>query len=480
MFATITQSEFTTRDALGTPEKNVRQTVTIPFDGDTLVYTRTLGDNTKMRGVAGAWKRITDLDTFVDGLRDDIATHMPFSKGITSSDIRDLTEVVTDPTGETKPSVLLQKLQRDADKGAPNTDGHMLVTDLMDVWDFAKNDPMSLSVYSKGGAIEIERVPSYTERVIDSAVEVEVLDRAVEQVASVPTQTSVVTEQDGDFTVSRYFAHLNTPALDHEYYEREWDGITETVMFDGAIANGENVLLSGHAGTGKTEACINLAVRLNRPLVRIPLHQSISSQEIEGRMLQNKRTGVWEFHYSRLATALQQPSIILLNELSRSSERNTTLFLGILNEGQLEIETLNEVIYKHPDCIIIADQNLGAIYTGTRDQDWALKERFHTKLEFEDDPTIEARIIPSPALLELATALRFLNQSEPAKHRTRVGLRMLKNFVSHARTYNLAFAVRSFLANFPEQEREAVSLQFESRYLNIASELNIPVGNYAN
>jgi hypothetical protein len=165
--------------------------------------------------------------------------------------------------------------------------------------------------------------------------------------------------------------------------------------------------------------------------------------------------------------------------LSRSLPSNATLFLGILNEKQLQIETLNEVIPVHPKTIFIADQNIGRQYVGTREQDFALYDRFNVKLDFEDDPAIESQLIESPALLEIAHSLRFLSKQEPSKYRTRVGLRMLLNFVKQAKSYNFSFAVDRFIANFPETEREAVSMQFESRYLNIAEELSVPVGNYS-
>jgi MoxR-like ATPase len=207
------------------------------------------------------------------------------------------------------------------------------------------------------------------------------------------------------------------------------------------------------------------------------MHQSLSLADTEGRLLPTLDGG-WRWHYSRLATGIKNGAVILLNELSRSLPSNATLFLGLLNERQLQIETLNEVIPVHPDTIFIADQNIGHRYVGTRDQDPALLDRFNVKLEFGDDPAIESQLIPSPALLEIAHALRYLSKQEPSKHRTRVGLRMLLNFVKQAKVYNFTWAVNRFIANFPEAEREAVSLQFEARYINIAQELNVPVGNY--
>jgi hypothetical protein len=278
-------------------------------------------------------------------------------------------------------------------------------------------------------------------------------------------------------SIPKHWAQLTVPSTTEAYFEREFDGLTETDIQDRAIANGENILMTGDAGTGKTQSAINLARRLGVPFVQLVLHQTLDNSIVEGRLLPDENGG-WSWHYSKFATAFGQPSVILLNELSRSSLRNTTLFLPILEEGLLHIETLNEVIKRHPQCIIIADQNIGVAYTGAQAQDSALLDRFDVKLEFGDDPAIERQIIPSPALLELAEALRFLQQSEPAKHKTRVGTRMLKRFVSHSRNYNFAFAVRNFLNNFPAKEREAVAYQVEARYINIAQELGVPVGSY--
>jgi len=276
----------------------------------------------------------------------------------------------------------------------------------------------------------------------------------------------------------RFWANLVVPSKPF-HIEREFDGIPELEMFTRGITNGDSFLISGEAGVGKTQAVINLASHLNLPLVRLEMDGSLSKADTEGRLLPTADGG-WAFHYSRLATAIKFGGVVLLNEFSRSLPSNSTLFLGILAERQLQIEQLNEVIPVHPNTVFIADQNVGTRYIGTREQDPALLDRFNVKVEFDDDPAIESALIGSPALLEIAQALRYLHKQEPAKHRTRVGLRMLLNFVKQASVYNFQFAVNRFLANFTPAEREAVSLQFESRYINIAQELDVPVGNYSN
>jgi len=77
----------------------------------------------------------------------------------------------------------------------------------------------------------------------------------------------------------------------------------------------------------------------------------------------------------------------------------------MLSEGKIYIPEFGRTIRKHPDCLVIADMNVG--YKGVTAQDEALLTRFRTKMEFEYDPTIERNFIPSDALLELATKLRL-------------------------------------------------------------------------
>jgi len=456
MYATILQSSST---ALG-----IRQTAVIPNGDEPWIYTRTLGNETKLRGSAGAWLPVSRLgraDLFILAEHDAVLGN-PVSVFMTANDERDL------ELG--KPTTLLQKLARaiqpqvvPSNKAFGDVFGEVCNT--------ADHKPQHLSRYAKSNQFV---APAIT-IVQDSAPTRVVPIRQYEPEAEVEVEVApTLVKQDA----TRLWANLVVPPKPDNYLTRTIDGLDEIDFFTRGINAGDAFLLSGEAGVGKTESVINLASHLNLPLVRLEMHQSLSLADTEGRLLPTADGG-WQWHYSRLATGIKNGAVILLNELSRSLPSNATLFLGILNERQLQIEQLNETIPVHPNTIFIADQNIGSRYVGTRDQDLALLDRFNVKLEYGDDPEIEAKLIPSPALLEIANALRYLSKAEPSKHRTRVGLRMLLNFVKQAKVYNFTWAVNRFLANFPEQEREAVSLQFEARYINISQELNVPLGSYS-
>lgn len=452
MFAVIIQSN---------GESGIRQTAVIPNGDEPLVYTRSLGGTTKLRGSAGAWLPVSRLGRadLWELAGSEVTLGSPVAVFISANDERDIID--------SKPTTLLQKLAR-AVQGQVTPTNRTFDDVFGEVIQTADHKPQHLVRYSKSNTFVAPAVPTV------------VVERPLPPTTSTiepPVASEVCVGTADESEAGRVWASLVVPPKPF-YIQRSFNGLTEDEMYDRGLANGDNFLLSGHAGVGKTESVTNLANRLGLPLVRIEMHQSLSLADTEGRLLPTLDGG-WKWHYSRLATAIRNGGVVLLNELSRSLPSNATLFLGILNEKQLQIETLNEVIPVHPKTIFIADQNIGRQYVGTREQDFALYDRFNVKLDFEDDPAIESQLIESPALLEIAHSLRFLSKQEPSKYRTRVGLRMLLNFVKQAKSYNFSFAVDRFIANFPETEREAVSMQFESRYLNIAEELSVPVGNYS-
>lgn len=447
MYATILQSRST--------EHGIRQTALIPnpFKDEPLIFTRTLGNDTKLRGSAGAWLPVSQVgraELWEQALAD-VVLGKPVAVAMTVNDESAISDYRT-------PTVLLQKLARAVQTEV--MESRRTFTEVFgELCNTVDHKPQHLANYSK------------TNSFAQPAIEI-VREAPAPVVVAEPEMAFVQHDTD------KVWANLVVPPKPF-YITRTIDELDELEFYTRGIEAGDAFLLSGEAGVGKTESVTHLASHLNRPLVRIEMHQSLSLADTEGRLLPTADGG-WRWHYSRLATAIRQPSVILLNELSRSLPSNASLFLGILNERQLQIEQLNEVIPVHPECIFIADQNVGHRYVATREQDLALLDRFNVKLEFGDDPAIESALVPSPALLEIAHALRYLAKAEPSKHRTRVGLRMLLNFVKQAKTYNFTFAVNRFLANFPEAEREAVSLQFEARYTNIADELSVSIGSYTN
>jgi len=263
------------------------------------------------------------------------------------------------------------------------------------------------------------------------------------------------------------------------YFPREFEGVTEETIYDYARKTQQNVLLTGDAGTGKTSSARNYAAKNGLPFVTVECTQQIDQSITQGRFIPTGVGNSVAWKYSQLATAIQRPAVILINELTRMTPKAASLFLRLLQERELLIEPLNEVIKVHPDTIFIADQNTGVGYVGTSKQDNALVDRFNLKLEFHYDSKIESKFIKSTALLEFATSIRQAAEQND-QFSVPMSTRALINFQAQASHLGFVFAANSLLNNFPKSdgEREAIKMRFDADSLTIASELGVDYANY--
>jgi nitric oxide reductase NorQ protein len=139
----------------------------------------------------------------------------------------------------------------------------------------------------------------------------------------------------------------------------------------------------GPSGSGKTELVMNLAKEMNLPIhifdmgtMLDPIMSMVGTHTI---ITENEKS-VSKFSVSRFSEAIQQPGIILLDELSRANVlANNLLFPCLDSRRQLSMEYSfhnHEPIEVHPDCVFIATANIGGQYTGTHRLDQALLSRF--------------------------------------------------------------------------------------------------------
>jgi len=455
MFATIMRSNAVEGD---------RQTVVIPLQDKVRVFTR-VGSG---RGISGAWKEELPVMTNENVIGNSTAITM------TANDYRDLQFPIT-------PTTLLQKLVRTFDSDVVTSKD--ATDEFAELYGKAKANPLSLAMYLKGANTQ----PVATTPVVETPVVVK------EEIVEAPVTTDNVYEEIKEY-LDREREEVNTlttiaPLSNHDtvltvpdvqpYFARTFDGLSEHEVYDYARKTQQNVLLTGEAGTGKTSSARNYSAVNKLPFVTIECTQQIDQSVTQGRFVPTGVGNATQWRYSQLATAIQQPSIVLLNELTRMTPKAASLFLRLLEERELLIEPLNEVIKVHPECLFIADQNTGLGYTGTSKQDAALIDRFNIKLEFKYDTTIESKFIKSPALLEFASNIREASEMND-EFSIPMSTRVLQNFQAQATSLNFAFAVHSLLANFPKSdgERDAIKMRLDAEIDRVASDYGVELGNY--
>ena len=151
------------------------------------------------------------------------------------------------------------------------------------------------------------------------------------------------------------------------------------------LLTGAPTLLTGPTGCGKTELVAFAAKRLGLPF-RSPydmgsMHDPLAQMLGTHRLAEGEKGTHSVFDYARFAREVQEPGVILLDELSRAPETTLNFLLPVLDgRRSLPVEAAGENdrrnIPVHPGCVFIATANIGQEYTGTRSLDPALQDRF--------------------------------------------------------------------------------------------------------
>jgi midasin (ATPase involved in ribosome maturation) len=149
------------------------------------------------------------------------------------------------------------------------------------------------------------------------------------------------------------------------------------------IQHGVNTMLIGPTGTGKTEVVANLAKVFDLPITIFDMGTMTDPvMGLVGTHVITVKDGVTssEFRRSRFSEVIQQPGIVMLDEISRApAMANNLLFpcLDFRRELPMEYSFHDTTpIPIHPQCVFFSTANMGSQYTGTHKLDRALLDRF--------------------------------------------------------------------------------------------------------
>lgn len=147
-------------------------------------------------------------------------------------------------------------------------------------------------------------------------------------------------------------------------------------MIQDYMYGGVNVLLKGGPGTGKTDFPQKLAAKLKMKNLIIDCGTIKTPQDWFGTREYIEGEGT-KFIPSELVEYLQQPSIIVLDEINRTTpDCHNSIFRILDGNREVHILPLKKTINVHPRCIIMATMNEGRSHTGIYMLDSAVTDRF--------------------------------------------------------------------------------------------------------
>ena len=151
--------------------------------------------------------------------------------------------------------------------------------------------------------------------------------------------------------VAVYSSALTEP-IDLDYV---WTPELAAVL-SAADAKGQNVLLYGPAGTGKTTAAMQYAARTGRPFMRIAFDRTTEPADLKGGRYPSESGGI-EWHDGNLTRAFRVPGmVLLLDEPTLLRSGSLAVLQTALDTRRLVLDT-GEVVQAAPDLFVITADN---------------------------------------------------------------------------------------------------------------------------
>jgi MoxR-like ATPase len=167
------------------------------------------------------------------------------------------------------------------------------------------------------------------------------------------------------------------PAIEESGFyfdEKNWKYLSRNIL------RKKNTIITGPTGTGKTEMVSKIAAKLG---LNVYVYDMGAMQDPISSMLGTHRIvdGGSKFDYADFVERVQQPGIIVLDELNRAPQMAMNILFPCLDSRrELRVDIAGgsdkRVVKVNPECVFIATANVGAEYTGTQDIDKALFNRF--------------------------------------------------------------------------------------------------------
>jgi len=182
------------------------------------------------------------------------------------------------------------------------------------------------------------------------------------------------------------------------YIEEKTLRVIQDYMFSGF-----HILLSGNPGCGKTEFGQAWAKAYGLPYHKVNSGAIRSPRDWFGRWEFREGRGT-VFVPSKFIEMIEQPGLIILDEINRTTPDNHNPMMNILDGNrEVYVEELNRMVHVHEKTLFLATRNTGRQHTGTFHLDHALEDRFQE---------IRLLLPPESSIIELLQKRYPINEQD--------------------------------------------------------------------
>lgn len=181
------------------------------------------------------------------------------------------------------------------------------------------------------------------------------------------------------------------------YYPRKLFGKTTDIkVIEEALDRGDDVLLIGPTGSGKTALVRYYCAKHQKPYCRVSLNGGCTAEDLIGHYILKDHQTVWADGI--LTKACKYGWNIVLDEINAAPPDVLFLLNSLLDEERILIllSKDGEVVEPHPDFRFIATCNPSEQgYAGTNEMNEALLDRFETTVYLDYSEEVENNILKS-------------------------------------------------------------------------------------
>lgn len=255
---------------------------------------------------------------------------------------------------------------------------------------------------------------------------------------------------------------------DDDYIPRELPGRkTEVDLYLRSLKVGKAPMLMGPAGSGKTMSGFYFASLTGMPIAVVEGHNGFDPTTVFAEREQDPATGLWYWRISDYGLVCIYGGIGLWDELYRIPAKSSGVAFSAFDARRRVVIPGTGTVRLADDLLMIATTN-PPTYAGVGEVDMALQDRMSPVLDWGYDPKVEARLISSKSLREMAREVRDRGDLDGS-----VSTRSLVEFEDIALDLGWEMAVAALLGRFVDYEQMIIGPVVTNWAPKIRAELGV-------